>query len=328
MKNSLLKLLFFISTCLIVQGQLSIDELFFYHSKYTSAGNCHDFQYKFPHFRVNYHHYDQLMLDCSSSTIIFRNTERESSSFCPNDENYLEKLRIRFSHRFFASIRVTQFPLHGIELSSIDDFIQKTYTEHFYYRSQWALLVHLENENKQESHYLAIAANDELTFILFVTLSSSNSNLVELIFPYENRFYFNHSSVNVWRIDQGFVHIPKLLERKTPYQLSKSDFRLFDNETFYLYGTETFVSRRLVVHIDQELLTCTFDRLLQCIFPILPLDIHDSHRPLLKVKYGGLAIFNASLTLNPRIRLNQIPTSHSLTDIASYKIDLDPNLCR
>ena len=327
MKNHL-KLLLFISICLTIHAQLSIDELSFVNSKYTSVGNCNDFQYEFPHFRVKYHYFDQLILNCTSSSIIFRNTERESSSFCPEDEDYLEKFRIHFSSRSFTSIRINQFLLHGIELASLDDIIQNTYVEYSYYRSQWALLIHLETDNKQQSYHLVVAANDEMTFLFFVTPSSSIKTAIEMIFPFGNRFQFDQSSVNVWRIDQGFVSIPKSMEAVMPYQLSNFEFRLFDNETFYIYGTEGLTARRLAVQIDQTPVTCVVDRPLQCTFPILPLNIDESHRPFLQLIYISRYVFNATLTLNPRIRLNRIPTKHRLTNIPSYKIDLDPNLCK
>lgn len=324
MKNNLIFLLV-ISIC---HAQLSIDELSFINSKYSSMGHCNDFHYEFSHFRVNYHQFDQVILDCTSSSLIFRDTAQESSPFCPDDKDYFGKFSLHFSSASFASIRTNQFPLHGIELASLDNIIQNAYIEYAYYRSLWALLIHLENDNKQRSYHLAIVTNDEMTFLVLITPSLSMRTSIEMTFPYGNRFEFNQSSVNVWRIDSGFVLVPKSIEEEMPFQVSKLDFRLFDNETFYFYGTQGLTARRLAVKIDQTPVTCVLDRLLQCKFPILPLEIDDSHRPLLQLMYFGRYVYNATLTLNPRRRLNRIPTTHRLTDLSSYEIVLDPNLCK
>ncbi len=324
-------LLLFISIFFIVYGQLSLDELFFFNSKYTSTDNCTDFQYQFPHFRMNNNTYNQLIFNCNSSNIIFRNTDQTSSSLCSNDEYDLENFRIYFHDLSQTFIQANQLHFHGIELCSLDDFIQKTYSEYSYYRSQWALLINLETNNKQEQHHLAIATNNEMTFILFIISSKYNSNFsknpIELIFPNENIFQFNRSLINIWRIDQGFVHIPQSLENVITYQLSKSKFTLYNDETFLLYGTEILNPRRIAVYIDNTLVQCIYDHILQCTFPILPLEIHDSHKPLLKVIYNLRESFSANLTLNPRIRLGQIPTNHSITNIETYNITLDTNLC-
>src|ERR1700733_7678196 len=94
-KNSMMLLLLF-SIFVIVHGQLSTEELFLFNSKYTSTGNCSDFQYTFSNFRINSNNYNQIIFNCNSSSIIFRNTEQISSTFCPDDENYFQNFRINF----------------------------------------------------------------------------------------------------------------------------------------------------------------------------------------------------------------------------------------
>ncbi len=329
-KNSM-RFLIFLSIFLIIHGQLFLDELFFFNSKYTSTDNCTNFQYEFADLRINYHKYNQLIFNCNSSNLIFRNIDQPSSSSCPNDEHNLDNFRIHFHNLSLTFIQANQLHFHGIELSSLDDFIQKTYSEYSYYRSQWALLINLETNNKQEQHHLAISTNGEMTFILFIIPSKYSStfsrNPIELIFPNENIFQFNRSLINIWRIDQGFVRIPQSLDNIINYQLSKSKFTLYNNETFVLYGTQILNPRRLSIYIDDTLIKCTFNPILQCTFPILPLEIHDSHQPVFKVIYNLREIFRANLTLNPRIRLDQIPTNHFLTNIRTYQINLDTNLC-
>jgi len=330
-KNSMMLLLLF-STFVIVHGQLSVDELFFFNSKYTSTGNCSDFQYTFTNIRINTNNYNQLIFDCNSSSIILRNTEQISSSFCCDDENYLDNFRIHVHHLSETSIQVNQLHFHGIELCSLDDLIQKHYSEYLYYRSQQALLINLENNNDTKDRYhLAISTNGEMTFILFILSSESNTtfrdNQIELIFPNENIFKFNQSSINVWRIDQGYVRSPKSLENSIIYQLSKSNFMLFNNETFLLYGTQISYPTQFIISIDETPVTCNYDYILRCIFPILPLNVLDTHKPMLKVIYSRKSIFNATLTLIPRIRLGQVPTNHSISDIGTFKVNFDENLC-
>jgi hypothetical protein len=324
-------LLLLFSIFVIVHGQLSVDELFVFNSKYTSTGNCSNFQYKFNNIRINSTNYNQLIFDCDSSNIIFRNTEYISSSFCPDDENYLANFRINFYNLSQTLIQVNQLNFHGIELCSLDDLIQKHYSEYPYYRSQQALLINLENDDKKDRHHLAIATNGEMTFILFILSSEYNktlrNNQIELIFPNENIFKFNRSSINVWRIDQGFVHSPKSLESSTIYQLSKSKFTLFNNETFFLYGTQISYPLRFTISIDDTPVTCNYNYILRCEFPILPLNIHDTHEPMLKVIYNRNSIFNATLKLIPRIRLDQVPTRHSISDIGTFQVNIDENLC-
>ncbi|CAF3112696.1 unnamed protein product, partial [Rotaria sp. Silwood2] len=151
-------------------------------------------------------------------------------------------------------------------------------------------------------------------------------NGIELIFPNENIFKFKQSSINVWRIDQGYVRNPSSL-KSSIYQLSKSKFTLFNNETFFLYGTQISNSRRFSVSIDEILVKCNYDYILQCTFPILPWNVLDKHQPMLRVIYNREYIFNATLTLIPRTRLDHVPTNHSLTDIGTFKVNIDEKLC-
>jgi len=170
-----------------------------------------------------------------------------------------------------------------------------------------------------------------MTFILFILSSEDKTilkdNQIELIFPNENIFEFNQSSVNVWRIDQGYVRTPKSLEDSIIYQLSKSKFTLFNNETFFLYGAHISNPKQLTVFIDETPVKCNYDYILQCTFPILPLNIRDTYQPMLKINYYTEPIFNATLTLIPRTRLNQVPTNYSLTDIGTLEVNIDENLC-
>ena len=324
-------LLHLFSIFISVYGQLSVNELFFFNSKYTLTGNCSDFQYTFPNFRINSNNYNQFIFNCNSSSLIFQNQEQNSSLICPDDKNYLQNFRIHFHHLSQTSIQVNQIHLHGIELSSLDDLIRNVYHEYSYYRSQWALLINLENNNQQEQHHLALTTNGEMTFILFILSSEYNTTLIEneieLIFPNENIFKFNQSSINAWRIDQGYVRSPQSLEKSIIYQLSKSKFTLFNNETFFLYGTQVSYPSRFLVSIDQTLVTCKYDYILQCTFPILPLNLHDTHEPLLKIIYNRKSIFNTTLKLIPRTRLNQVWTNHSVTNIETFEVNIDENLC-
>ncbi|CAF1401446.1 unnamed protein product [Rotaria sordida] len=320
--------LFFIFV--VVHGQLSVDELFFFNSKYTLNGDCNNFQYTFTNIQINTSDYNQIILNCNLSSIIFRKKDYISSSICPNDENYFKNFLIRFHHLSQTFIQVNQIHLHGIELCSLDDLIRRSYGEYSYYRSQWALLINLENYNRQEKHHIAIARNSEMTFILFILSKEYDKTLIEndieLIFPNENMFKFNQSSINVWRIDQGYVRSPNSLKNSI-YQLSKSKFTLFNNETFILYGTQRSYPRRFVVSIDETLVKCNYDYILRCTFPILPLNILDIHQPMLKVIYNGESIFNATLTLIPRTRLHDVPINHNIFDIGTFVVNIDKNLC-
>lgn len=324
-------LVFLFSIFVFVHGQLSVDEIFFFNSKYASTGNCSDFQYNFTNFQIKSNTYNQLIFNCDSSSIILRNRERIPSSFCSDDENSSNDFLIHFHHLPQNFIEVNQLHLHGIELCSLDNHIQNHYSEFSYYRSQWALLINLQTNNKQEQYHLAITTNGAMTFILFLLSSEYNktfeSNPIELIFPNKHIFKFNQSSTNIWRIDQGFVHSPESLGNPINYQLSKTKFTLFNNETFFLYGTQLLNSRRFSVSVDQTPVMCSYDHILQCTFPILPLNIDDTHEPVLTVIYNWRLIFNATLTLNSRIRLNQIPTNQSLTNIAAFKVHIDEDLC-
>lgn len=330
LKNSMM-LLHLFSIFIVVHGQLSVDELFVFNSKYTLTGNCNDFQYSFSNFRINSNNYNQLILNCNSSSLIFRNQEHISSLICPNDEDYFQNFRIHFPDLFQTSIEVNQLHLHGIELCSLDELIRNVYNKYSYYRSRWALLINLENKNKQEKHHLAIATNGEMTFILFILSSEYNTtiieNEIELIFPNENIFKFNRSSINVWQIDQDYVRSPTSLENSVIYQLSKSKFTLFNNETFLLYGTQISYPRRFLVSIDQTPVSCKYNYILQCTFPILPLNVRDTHEPMLKIIYNGNSILNTTLKLIPRTRLHQVLTSQSITKIETFEVNIDEKLC-
>jgi hypothetical protein len=48
---------------------------------------------------------------------------------------------------------------------------------------------------------------------------------------------------------------------------------------------------------------------------------------MLKVIYNRNSIFNATLKLIPRIRLDQVPTRHSISDIGTFQVNIDENLC-
>ena len=322
----MLWLLFSIVT--IVHGQLSVDELFYFNSKYTSTGNCSEFQYTFSNFRINPNNYNQLTFDCNSSSIIFQNKDRTSSSICLNDEDYF---RIHFHHLSQTIIEVNQLHLHGIELCSLDDFIRNIYHEYSSYRSRSALLINLKTNNQQEQYHLALATNGEMTFIVFLISSEYQTKLteneIEIIFANENIYKFNQSLINVWRIDQGYVRIPQSLENSIIYQLSKTKFTLFNNETFFLYGTHLSQPRRFSISIDDTPVTCKYDHILQCTFPILPLNTHDTHKPVLKVIYNTNAILNSTLTLIPRTRLDRVPTNHSIYSIRTFQVNIDENLC-
>jgi hypothetical protein len=322
-------LLLLLFSFVIVQGQLSIDELFYFNSKHTFTDNCSNFQYILTNLRINY---NQLIFDCDSSRIIFRNKDQISSSICPNDKEHYPNFIIHFhpsSQILFSKetlIHVNQLRLRGIELSSLDDLIHSVYLEYSYYRSQQALLINFEK------HHLAIATNGEMTFMLFLLSSEYDTTLIEkkieLTFPNENSFIFNRSLINAWRIDKNVVRIPKALESVNIYRLSKSKFTLFNNETFLLYGTQVAYPGRFLVTIDGTPVKCSYDYILQCIFPTLPSDIRDTHEPVLKVIYNWRNIFNANLTLIPRTRLDRIPISHSLDDIGTFEVNIDENLCR
>ncbi|CAF3391855.1 unnamed protein product [Rotaria socialis] len=319
------------SIFIIVHGQLSNDELFTFNSKYSSTGDCNNFQYKFKNFGINSNEYNQLILNCNSSTIIFRNNNRISSSFCPDDEDYFRNFLVRFPDLSQTSIQVNQLHLYGIELCSLDDLIRSVYGEYSYYRSKSALLINLENSNSQEKHHLAIATNDEMTFILTLLSTDSNrtliENKIELIFPNENIFQFKRSSINVWQIDQGYARTPRSVSSPINYQLSKLKFTLFNNETFFLYGTQISYPSRFLVWVDETLVSCNYDHILRCIFPILPLNLLDIHQPMLKIKYNGVYIFNTTLTLIPRTRLQKVPFNHSVRSIGTFQANISENTC-
>jgi hypothetical protein len=327
--NNILVLLILFSIFIIVHGQLSIDELFYFNSKYTSTGDCSHFQYTFPDFRIKSNNYNQLIFNCDTSSIIFRNQEQTSSLICPTDEGYFQ---IHFPYLSQTIIQANQLRLHGIELCSLDDLIRNIYHEYSSsYRSQWALLINLKTNNQREQHHLAIAKNDEMTFIVLILSSEYQPKIIqpqiELILPNKNIFKFNQSSINVWRIDQDYVRTPTSLENTIIYQLSKTQFTLFNNETFFLYGTQISYPRRFRVTVDGILLTCNYDYILQCTFPILPSNTHDTDKPILKVVYNGINILNTTLTLIPRTRLDRVPTNHSINDIRTFQVNIDERLC-
>ncbi|CAF1587661.1 unnamed protein product [Rotaria magnacalcarata] len=319
------------SIFIIVHGQLSNDELFIFNSKYTLTGDCNNFQYIFKNFGINSNEYNQLILNCNSSTIIFRNNDHISSSFCPDDDDYFRNFRVRFPDLSQTSIQVNQLHLYGIELCSLDDLIRSVYGEYSYYRSTSALLINLENSNRQEKHHLAITTNGEMTFILTLLSTDSNGTLVEnkieLIFPNENIFQFKRSSINVWRIDQGYVRTPRSVVSHVDYQLSKSKFTLFNNETFFLYGTQISYPSRFLVSVDETLVSCNYTYVLRCTFPILPLNLLDIHQPKLKIMYNSVYIFNTTLTLIPRTRLHKVPINHSLRSIGTFQANISENTC-
>ncbi|UJR30586.1 hypothetical protein I4U23_018113 [Adineta vaga] len=329
MKNTIM--LFYLFLIFVVtHGQLSIDELFHFNSKYTSSGNCTNFQYNFSSLRIHSNRYDQISLDCQSSNLILENQEKTFSSICPTDQEYFRTIRIHLNHLIRTSIQVNQLHLHGIELCSLDDLIRNVYHEYSYYRSRWALLINLNTENQQQ--HIAIATNGEMTFMLFLQSSEYNTTLldnkIQLIFPSEQIFQFNQSKTNIWRIDQSYIRNPKSMEYTTNYQISKTKFTLFSNETFVIYGTQASLLRRFLVYIDETLVSCKYDYIIQCIFPILPLHIRDTHEPVLKVLYSRIEVFNTTLKLLPRTRLHHIPTNHSLTEIETFEVNIDGNLCK
>ena len=321
----------------IAHGQLSVEELFNFHSKHAMSSPCATFQYRLADFRVSSLVYNDLRLDCDSSTIILTNREQASSSICSNETEYLYNLRIHFRPASLITltqqtvIQVNQIQLRGIELSSLDDFIHQKYVEHSYYRSRWALLINLEQDRGSQRHHLALATNGEMTFLVFLFAREQIplviENSIDLIFPQGNGFSFNRSEQIVWRIDQGYVRNPSTLE-EIPFQLSKTRFTLFDNETFILYGTQSITARRFLVSVDETRVTCVHSFILRCIFPILPWSIGDAHRPTLTVKYFGDVLFNASLSLAPRTRLSHVPSNFSLTNISAFEVTIDANLCR
>ncbi|CAF1636161.1 unnamed protein product, partial [Adineta ricciae] len=329
MKNKVIFLYFF-AIFVVIHGQLSIDELFLFTSKYTLSGNCTDFQYNFSKFRVQPNVYNQLTFDCQSSELVLRNQDSSFSSICPTDEKYGQTMRIHFNQPIPTSIQVNQLQLYGIELCSLDELLRNVYPEHSYYRSRWALLINLDNNDKNQQH-LAIATDGGMTFMLFLLSPDENStianNQIDLIFPGEQSFRFNQSRINVWQVDPGYVRSPRSVEF-SDYQLSKTTFTLFDNETFVVYGTQVSLPRRFLVYVDDTLASCKYDYILQCQFPILPLYLSDTHQPVLKILYSRLQILNTTLTLVPRTRLHQVPTNHSLTEISTFEITLDENLCR
>ena len=326
-----LSCLVFILNFYFIHGQLSIDELFTFNSKYAFKGDCNQFQYNFSSISIHNENYNQLNFDCNSRSLILQSTKYIQSTICPEDEATSKNFRIHFRHLSFSTIEVNQLRLHGIELCSVDDLIQSIYTEFSYYRSTWGLLINLEYANKQ--HHVAIATNNEMTFVLFLNpfKSKDNSQLneIEIIFPYENTFLFNQSSsMKIWRIDEGFVRIPKSQERNTSYQLSKTKFSLFNNETFFIYGLQPAYPKLLTVRIDRTEAKCTFNNILRCQFPLLPLTIDDSHEPVVRISYILTSIFNSTVSLILRQRLHQISTSQHLTNLDKFVVNIDKNLCK
>lgn len=321
--------LFFIFV--VVHGQLSIDELFDFNSKYTSTGNCQNFQYNFSDFRIKSNIYNQLVLNCDASTIVFRNKNIISSSLCPDEEMYFENFRVLFPDLSQITIQVNQLLLHGIELCSLDDLIQRTYSEYSYYRSERALLINLKNTTAEEQQHLAIATNGEMTFILSILSTKDNNTLnenkIQIIFPYENIYKFNQLSVHVWRIDQGYVRSPPLRDTSRNYQLSKSTFTLFKNETFFIYGTQLTSQSRFSVSIEGIRVVCKYEHIFQCTFPILSWHVVDKYEPTLQVVYNKEELFNTTLTLIPRTRLHNVSTIHSITNISTFEVNIDPNRC-
>ena len=321
----------------IVQGQLSVDDLFSFHSKHARSSNCSGFQYKLDDLTLNAVVYNHLSIDCNGSRIILRNKEAEASPICPNDKRASEDFSIYFrrsSQIFFndaTTVQVNPIRLYGIELCSLDEFIHGVYPEHSSYRSRWALLINLENTYEGKQHRLAVATNGEMTFLVFVLSSDFDTtvidNDIELSFPNENLFKFNRSSIHVWRVDQGYAHSPKSMDESNAYQLSKSKFTLFNNETFFVYGTQVALLRRLFVSIDDIALECYFDHILRCVFPILPLNLPDTHQPRLIVAYNRETRINTTLTLVPRTRLQSVPTNHSIFELAKFELSLTKNLC-
>ena len=321
----------------IVQGQLSVDDLFYFNSKHARSSNCTGFQYPLDDLTLNAVVYNHLSIDCNGSRLILRNKGADPSPICPNDKRWSEDFSIHFrrsSQIFFngaTNIQVNPIRLDGIELCSLDEFIHGVYPEHSSYRSRWAFLMNMENTYEGKQHRLAVATNGEMTFLVFLLSSDFDPTLInndiELSFPNDNVFKFNRSVIHVWRIDQGYAHSPKSVDESNAYQLSKSKFTLFNNETFFVYGTQAALPRRLFVSIDDIAVECYFDHIVRCVFPILPLDTAETHQPRLIVSYNRDTKMNTTLTLVPRTRLQSVPTNHSIFELAKFELNLNKNLC-
>ena len=57
------------------------------------------------------------------------------------------------------------------------------------------------------------------------------------------------------------------------------------------------------------------------------LTLSDTHQPTLRVSYNRRNIFNATLRLIPRTRLDQVPTNYSLALIGTFEVNIDANTC-
>ena len=329
--SSMFVLLFFLLAA-VVHGQLSISELFQFHSKYASSGNCSDFHYAFKNVHGNFLIFNGLRIDCNSSSLILESQSiSDSSTLCIKDIEYQQNFRVHF-HSIQSignemKIETNQIQLYGIELATLDDFIHEIYSDLAYYRSQWALLINLGQNN-----HFALALNDEMMFLVFLNptyndLEPSMISQIDLIFPNHNIFSFNRSQLNVWRVDEGFVRNPTISKTSTDYQLSKSSFQLYSNETFFIYGTQELLPRRFQVLIDEIPASCNLNYIFRCNFPLLPSTINDTHQPKLRVIYSRRSILNATLTLRPRKRLSHIPTTFSLMNISAFQVTLDESLC-
>ena len=334
----MIRTIFLFSFVSIVHGQLSPDELFTFYSKYSHSDECNEFSYDFRPIPIFPLVFNQLRFDCDSSTLILRNLNDNFSSLCVNETESLRTFRVLFRRSSLVSIRdetkieVNQILLRGIELTSLDDFIHRSYSEHGSFRSQYALMINVINSFDGKTHHIALATNRDLTFIIFRFDSNVEVNNVEpnvdLIFPNENFFSFNRSNENVWRIDEGFVRSPKALQTPIHFQVSKLEFTLFANESFVVYGTQGSPRGRLSAKIDKTTVACTFNYILRCRFPILPANIDDDHRPQLKIFYGEINIYNKTISLNRRTRLNDIPRQLDISNISAFQVNLNENLCQ
>jgi hypothetical protein len=329
----------------VVNCQLSADELFYLNTKYRQSNNCSDVKYAVPDMRLGSYNYNQLKIDCDAMTIILENEDSSLFNMCTDDSKVLNDFRIRF-HRSSSilfnkhtSIEVTQLRLFGIGLCSLDKFIHRVYPEYSFYRSQWALLINIEYEEKQKHVQLGLATDGEMIFLVVLlakgntvdsTLMMKHNVRIDLAFANENMFLFSCSHpFNVWRIDQGYVRRPTSSAIIDSFQLSKSSFRLFSNETFLIYRTQSSLLRRFRIAIDETSVSCQYEiDPIICTFPILPSSIDDTHRPMLHVFNNRDAVFNASLTLLPRTRLNHVPRTHSIVNISTFEVTLNEHICR
>ncbi|CAF0841029.1 unnamed protein product [Didymodactylos carnosus] len=323
-------------------SQLTIDELFSSNFKFEEyplnladcssdkVGLIKNFTNK-NYLKINATIYNQLYIDCDNDQLLNINLRNPNVIWNENCENKHHN-DFTFRYRFLLQdkkiqVQIKEFNMEGVELCSIDEYMKNVYEEYQYYRSNWAVLISI-----MPYFRLAFISNNEMSFLL-VFNEQHAKNEMDILFPMEQLFKLNNKTeqkINVYRIDQGYVRIPKQDEINVQYELSKHNFIVNINETFLFYGTQNAVLKEgsFRLTINDQLVSCRYNYLLFCTFPILVNDtVNDTVNVLLL--HDSSYVYNQTVGLISRKVLNNYTQSiYNLTDIQRYQFIINNKYCR